>query len=83
MAEHGELPALLAAIHPRHRTPSLAVLTTAAIMLGLTLSGTFLWLLTLSTLARLVAYIATAGALPVLRRDTGAPEAKFHLCGGV
>jgi APA family basic amino acid/polyamine antiporter len=83
MAEHGELPALLAAIHPRHRTPSLAVLTTAAIMLGLTLSGTFLWLLTLSTLARLVAYIATAGALPVLRRDTGAPEAKFRLCGGV
>ena len=45
MAEHGQLPAPLAAIHSRHRTPSLAVLATAAIMLGLTLSGTFLWLL--------------------------------------
>jgi amino acid transporter len=83
MAEHGELPAHLAAIHPRHRTPSLAVLATAAIMLGLTLSGTFLWLLTLSTLARLVAYMATAGALPVLRRSPEAPEAKFRLRGGV
>jgi amino acid transporter len=83
MAEHGELPAPLAAIHPRHRTPPLAVLATAAIMLGLTLSGTFLWLLTLSTLARLVAYMATAGALPVLRRSPDAPEAKFRLPGGV
>jgi hypothetical protein len=72
MAERGELPARLAAIHPRHRTPSLAVLATAAIMLGLTLSGTFLWLLTLSTLSRLVTYMATAGALPVLRRRWGA-----------
>jgi amino acid transporter len=82
MAERGELPAPLVAIHPRHRTPSLAVLATAAVMLGLTLSGTFLWLLTLSTLARLVAYMATAGALPILRRDPEAPEAKFRLPGG-
>jgi amino acid transporter len=52
-------------------------------MLGLTLSGTFLWLLTLSTLARIVAYMATAGALPVLRRAPLAPAAKFHLPGGV
>lgn len=83
MAERGELPARLAAIHPRHRTPSLAVLATAAIMLGLTLSGTFLWLLTLSTLSRLVTYLATAGALPVLRRRPEAPEAKFRLPAGV
>jgi amino acid transporter len=83
MAEHGELPPSLATIHQEHRTPWLAVLATAAIMLGLTLSGTFLWLLTLSTLARLVAYMATAGALPVLRRSPQAPEAKFRLPGGV
>ena len=76
------VPAPLATIHARHRTPSLAVLTTAAIMLGLTLSGTFLWLLTLSTLSRLVTYMATAGALPVLRRSPEAPEAKFRLPGG-
>lgn len=83
MAERGELPAGLAAIHPRHRTPWLAVLATATIMLGLTLSGTFLWLLTLSTLSRLVTYMATAGALPVLRRRVEAPEAEFRLPAGV
>jgi basic amino acid/polyamine antiporter, APA family len=83
MAERGELPAPLAAIHPQHRTPWLAVLATAAVMLGLTLSGTFLWLLTLSTLARLVTYMATAGALPVLRRRREAPEAQFQLAAGV
>ena len=82
MAEHGEIPAPLKSIHARHHTPWIAVLVTAAIMLGLTLSGTFLWLLTLSTLSRLVAYIATAGALPILRRRPGAPPARFRLAGG-
>ncbi len=82
MAELGELPARLASIHPRHRTPWFAVVATAAIMLGLTLSGTFLWLLTLSTVSRLAAYIATVGALPALRRRPGAPEAGFRLPAG-
>jgi amino acid transporter len=80
-AEHRQLPGFLAAVHPRFRTPVGAVLVTAAIMLTLTLSGKFLWLLTLSTVSRLITYIATAGALPVLRRKRPGEES-FRLPGG-
>ena len=39
--------------------------------------------LTLSTVARLLAYAATCLALPVLRRRSDAPPAHFRVPGGV
>ena len=81
-AEHGQLPAALASVHPRFRTPVVAVLTTAAVMLTLTLSGKFMWLLTISTVSRLVTYIASAGALPILRRKSAAEMGSFRLPAG-
>lgn len=83
MAERDELPAELAVVHPRFRTPAAAVVVTTAIMLVLTLSGTFIHLLTLSTLARLVTYFATCSALVVLRRRESAAVAVFRVPGGV
>ncbi len=82
MAERDELPPHFAAIHARFRTPVLSILLTAAVMLILTLSGTFIYLLTLSTLSRLATYIVTCGALPVLRRRPSAPAAAFRLSAG-
>jgi amino acid transporter len=82
MAEKGDLPPWLAATHPRFRTPAAAVMFTTAIMLALAISGTFVYLATLSTLARLVTYFATCGALPVLRRMRGAASEGFRLPGG-
>src|SRR5665647_3227733 len=49
MAERGDLPSTLATIHQRYRTPAMAVLSTTAIMLVLTLSGSFMALVTVST----------------------------------
>jgi APA family basic amino acid/polyamine antiporter len=83
MAERDELPTRLAAIHARFRTPLPAILLTAAVMLLLTLSGTFIYLLTISTLSRLATYIVTCGSVPVLRRRAGAPAAAFQLPGGI
>jgi amino acid transporter len=83
MAENKDLPAALASIHPRSRTPVPAILLTSAAMLALTLSGTFVYLITVSTLSRLVAYLATCGALPVLRRQLSAPPPVFLLRAGV
>lgn len=83
MAERGELPRGLAVVHPRYRTPVDSVLSTIAVILVLTLSGTFIYLVTISTISRLVTYIATCGALPILRRRMGAPVAAFLLPGGV
>jgi amino acid transporter len=82
MAERDELPKGLAAIHPRFRTPAAAVVLTTVVMLALTLSGTFVYLITLSVLARLVAYFVTCSAVPVLRRRLKT-AASFHLPGGM
>ena len=41
MAERRELPQFIAMVHRRFRTPHLSILITAAVMLALTLSGTF------------------------------------------
>jgi amino acid transporter len=51
-------------------------------MLVLTLKSSFVAALTISTIARLIAYGVTCAALPVLRKRTDAPAAQFRLPGG-
>jgi APA family basic amino acid/polyamine antiporter len=68
MAGDHKLPRVFAATHDRFRTPHVAIIATAAVMLALALSGTFSSVLTVSVIARLLAYIATCVALIVLRR---------------
>lgn len=83
MAEGGELPAALSTIHPRFCTPAPAVILTTSVMLALTLSGTFVYLLTLSTISRLMTYLVTCSALPFLRYKRSAPAAGFLMPGGI
>ena len=82
MSERGELPHFLSAVHKRFHTPHAAIILTATLMGALTLSGTFLYAVTISTIARLVIYGTTCGALPVLRRRVKAPAA-FRAPAGV
>lgn len=85
MAEQGQLPALFGRTHARFRTPHVAILLTAACMLALTLSGSFLTAVALSTITRLLAYAATCVAVPVLRRRApgrGVAPAAFSVPGG-
>ena len=83
MAEQGDLPRALAATHARYRTPHVAILFSAAVMLVFTLSSTFVTALTISTISRLLAYAAACVALPVLRRRTEVEPATFVLPGGL
>jgi APA family basic amino acid/polyamine antiporter len=83
MAERGELPRFLAAIHKRFHTPHAAIILTATLMAALTLSGTFLYAVTISAIARLVIYGTTCSALPVLRRRAAAPAAAFRAPAGL
>ena len=68
MAEQGQLPRPLAALHPRFNTPYVAIGITAVLQLLLAVTGTFLYALTLSTIIRLSYFALTSAALPVLRR---------------
>jgi amino acid transporter len=68
MAADHKLPRVFAATHDRFRTPHVAIIATAAVMLALALSGTFTSILPVSVIARLLAYIVTCAALITLRR---------------
>jgi amino acid transporter len=82
MAEQGQLPAAVAATHPRYRTPHIAIMISAIGMLLFTLTGTFASAATLSTTIRLATYGVTCAALPVLRRRAAGGPATFTVPGG-
>lgn len=81
LAKDGFGPRPLADLHPRFRTPWIAVLMQTAIALPLAISGSFVELATLSMVARLATYFGTALAVPVLRRKLGRQGA-VRLPGG-
>ena len=64
MAERGELPGWLARVHPKFETPAASILFFAAIVAALAISGSFVWLAVISTLARMIVYAVTILALP-------------------
>jgi amino acid transporter len=82
LAERGRLPSFIARIHPRFRTPYLAILLQTGIALPLALTGTFVELAALSVIARLATYIGTAAAVPILRRKLPASPRAIRLPGG-
>ena len=83
LAEDGYGPRALATLHPRFRTPVLAILLQSAIALPLAFAGTFEELAKLSVMARLATYLGTAVAVPVLRRKlAGSREPVVRLPGG-
>ncbi|MDI9238608.1 APC family permease [Lysobacter sp. LF1] len=82
LASDGYGPRSLAAIHPRFRTPVVAILVIGAISLVLALSGSFVQLALLSVVSRLCTYLGTAGSVLVLRHRHGDREGALRLPGG-
>ena len=68
MALHAQLPALLARVNRQFRTPHVSILFSAAAVLFLAVQGTFIYALKFSLITRVIVYIITCAALPVLRR---------------
>jgi basic amino acid/polyamine antiporter, APA family len=67
LAEHGDFPSFLAAIHPKFRTPHVSILLYAIMLFAFSALGNFQWNAMLSAVSRLAIYGAIAVALPVLR----------------
>jgi amino acid transporter len=94
LASNGRLPRVLARIHPRYRTPYVAILTQTGIALALIAVdawrhsadpgalGVAENLAVLSAIARLATYIGTCLAVPVLRRKLPATPRTIRLPGG-
>ncbi|HET9315934.1 MAG TPA: APC family permease [Vicinamibacteria bacterium] len=81
MAERGELPAPLARVHERFRTPHVAILAHSVLALGLALYGSFTWNATLSAIVRLLTWALTCVALLVFRRRAEMGKPGFRLPG--
>ncbi len=81
LAERGQAPSPLAAVHPRFRTPHWSVLLSGAVILLTTLFNDFLTALTFTTLTRVLLYVGGCAALLRLR-STQAEPASFRVPGG-
>jgi APA family basic amino acid/polyamine antiporter len=79
LAEQGQLPAMLGSVHPKTRTPYVAILVSSGISFAAALASDLLGALTISTAARMVAYILCCVALWRLVRSPDAPPAQFNL----
>ncbi len=72
----------LSYVHPRFRTPTIALIIHALVALGLALGGTFAKLAVLSAAARLTTYLITCLAVPRLRKlNIERPEKGFRTPG--
>jgi amino acid transporter len=64
LGARGDLPAWFARVQPKFETPANSILFFALIAGALAVSGSFVWLAVVSTLARMIVYAATIAALP-------------------
>jgi basic amino acid/polyamine antiporter, APA family len=87
MAEQGDLPPQLGAVHPRFQTPHRSVILFGVLVWAWASLGSFLSNLSLSAVSRLLGYGAMCVALVVLRRreasgDAGVMPAWFTVPAG-
>ncbi|GAA4724727.1 amino acid permease [Sphingomonas lutea] len=71
MGERGDLPAWFARVQRKYQTPANSILFFALFAGTLAVSGSFVWLAVVSTLARMIIYAVTIAALP---RAPGKPR---------
>ncbi|MFN0180973.1 MAG: APC family permease [Gemmatimonadales bacterium] len=79
LGAHGDFPSVLTRLAPVRRTPFVAIVTNAALVWLLTITGTFVYLATFSVVARILMYVSTCLALIALRRRDGPAPIKIPL----
>jgi len=81
LAVEGDLPELLARVHPRFHTPMYPIVGFVSVGYFLALSGTFMWALALAAGAVAVIYMGTCASLIRLRRLNPTADALRIPCG--
>ncbi len=77
MAEQGDLPSVFERTHKRFKTPHVAIIVTAVVILILTLQSSFLSAVAIATITRLIVYATTCVALPIFRSRKDMPAPPF------
>ena len=84
LARDGVLPAALARVHPRYRTPALAIVIYAAAVAALAISSSFERLVVMANVSALLLYLmCVAASYQLQRRDVRMAGAPFDLPGGM
>lgn len=73
MGERGELPAIVAHVHPRTRIPDVAIVLNSILALGFGLVSSFSQLATFSAISRLGILALSCASVIALRRKQGMP----------
>jgi len=73
LGDQGDIPRVFARLHPRYRTPVVAIVFTSVVTLVLALTGSFVTLAEASAISRLVIYASTCLSVLMLRRQGRAP----------
>ena len=82
LADHGLFPSSLGALHHTHRTPYVSILLFSALAFLLALGGSFVGMLRISAVARIIPYGLTCLAIPFLRKKCVQDRRSFRLRGG-
>jgi basic amino acid/polyamine antiporter, APA family len=82
LAQGGDFPALLGAVHPRWRTPYVSIAVFAVFLWAFSQFASFSWNVTLSAVARVLFYAGICAAVPMLRRKQPGAAA-FRVPGGL
>lgn len=83
MSEQRDLPGVFEKTHARFKTPYVAIIATAVIILILTIQSSFLTAVAIATITRLIVYATTCLALIVFRRRENLPPAPFTVALGI
>jgi len=84
LARDGVLPASLVRVHPRYRTPALAIVLYAAVVAALAISSSFERLVVMANVSALLLYLmCVAASYRLQQRDVRMAGTPFNLPGGM
>lgn len=83
LARDGTLPAWFGRVNSRSQVPVNSILFCGLFSMALAVTNGFVWLVTLSTFARLISYALCIASLPNIERTIPAAEGQFRLPGGL
>jgi amino acid transporter len=84
LARDGVLPGSLVRVHPRYRTPALAIVLYAAVVAALAISSSFERLVVMANVSALLLYLmCVAASYRLQQRDVRMAGTPFNLPGGM
>ncbi|MCB0491071.1 MAG: amino acid permease [Cyclobacteriaceae bacterium] len=84
LSDEGQLPKSLSIVHPKYRTPTIALFVFTGLSLIIAVTGSFIYAITITAIIRTVMYAMVCGALIKLRKqDNGGKQPAYKIPYGI